>query len=166
MITQAEIKERLNYNPKTGIFIWIKPNPMAKKMKAGDVAGTKSKRDGYIRIKFNGKSYLAQRLAFLWMEGRFPKHQMDHDDRDRSNNKWDNLGELTLGKNLRNKSLYKNNSSGTNGIYFEEKSGKWRARIRVNNKMIHLGRFIEKDNAIKARKEAELKYNFTKTHGK
>jgi len=165
MITQEDIKKRLSYNSETGVFIWINPNPMAKMLKAGDIAGTKSKRDGYIRIKFNCKSYLAHRLAFLWMKGRFPEHQMDHGDRNRANNKWSNLKELTLGENLKNKSIYKNNSSGINGIYFDKESKKWRARIRVNNKMINLGRFTEKEDAISARKKAEKEFNFTETHG-
>lgn len=42
------------------------------------------------------------------------------------------------------------------GVTFE--SGKWRARIRVKYKKIHIGRFATKEEALKARKEAELKY--------
>lgn len=51
-----------------------------------------------------------------------------------------------------------NSKSGIKGLCWEEKSQKWVAYIYVNNKRKQLGRFIEKEDAIKARKIAEEKY--------
>ena len=41
----------------------------------------------------------------------------------------------------------------------------WRARIGVNGKTINLGEYLEFHDAVKARKDAEKKYNFHKNHG-
>lgn len=49
----------------------------------------------------------------------------------------------------------KNNTSGTKGVYFNKKLRKWQAYIRVNYKMIYLGVYENKEDAIKARLEKE-----------
>lgn len=60
----------------------------------------------------------------------------------------------------RNKGVYKNNTSGYPGVWWNSKNKNWRVGINVNGKNIELGSFPkeEKEKAIKARKEAELKY--------
>ncbi|MBX0320335.1 hypothetical protein [Shouchella clausii] len=60
---------------------------------------------------------------------------------------------------LLNDTLYKNNTSGVRGVSFEKRSGKWRAYIRVKNNHMELGLFADKQDAVKARKEAEEKYH-------
>ena len=57
-----------------------------------------------------------------------------------------------------NKGIRSNNSSGVTGVGWSKKNNKWRARITLNNKEYHLGYFDDKNDAIKARKEAENKY--------
>ena len=69
MLTQAELKARLNYDPETGIFTWIK-RIRRKGSHPNSIAGNLC--DGYIRIKVNGKLYRAHRLAFLYMTGSTP----------------------------------------------------------------------------------------------
>lgn len=58
----------------------------------------------------------------------------------------------------RNKRTPVNNKSGVRGVYVHKKSNKWIANIYVNNKRIYLGVFSEKEDAVKARKEAEKKF--------
>lgn len=53
----------------------------------------------------------------------------------------------------------KNNRSGTTGVFFHSQSQKWDARITFQGKRYELGRFKHKEDAIKARKEAEDKYH-------
>lgn len=60
--------------------------------------------------------------------------------------------------NIHNHVNHNHNTSGVSGVYFESSTNKWRASIKYLNKTIHLGRFIDFDNAVKARKAAEEKY--------
>ena len=57
-----------------------------------------------------------------------------------------------------NKGLQSNNTSGIAGVGWHKSSNKWMAYIAINKKQIHLGLFSKKEDAIKARKEAEEKY--------
>lgn len=52
----------------------------------------------------------------------------------------------------------KNNTSGVTGVSWNSKSSKWCARIGIHKKRITLGYYENKEDAIKARKEAEEKY--------
>jgi hypothetical protein len=70
-----------------------------------------------------------------------------------SNCKWSTPLEQTL-----NRRVNKNNSSGFAGVSWVKRSKKWIARIRVDRESIQLGSFENKEDAIKARKQAELKY--------
>jgi len=54
-----------------------------------------------------------------------------------------------------NRRIFKNNSSGYNGVGRYRKTSKWYSTITVNGKRIYLGSFNKKSDAIKARKEAE-----------
>ncbi|MED1559929.1 AP2 domain-containing protein [Bacillus paramycoides] len=63
-----------------------------------------------------------------------------------------------LHERLINQGVNENSKSGIKGVYFEGRSEKWISAITVNRKRIYLGRFVEKDDAIKARKLAEEKY--------
>ena len=50
------------------------------------------------------------------------------------------------------------NTSGCKGVSFYKKHKKWGARIGISGKMLFLGLYDNKEDAIKARKEAEEKY--------
>lgn len=58
----------------------------------------------------------------------------------------------------RNKRLYKTNKSGYKGVTWEKDSKKWKVFLNIDKKIITIGRFQDKEDAIKAREEAELKY--------
>ena len=61
-------------------------------------------------------------------------------------------------ENQQNKSIQKSNTSGVIGVSWDKDRSKWRAQIRVNTKKLHLGYFDDFDDAIRARKDAEIKY--------
>lgn len=82
----------------------------------------------------------------------------DHADGNELNNRRYNLRPATHQENMRNIRLQKNNSSGVTGISIHKQTGKWRARIMVDYKEINLGLFDNKEDAIKARLQAEIKY--------
>lgn len=80
----------------------------------------------------------------------------------RNENKYDNrksnLEIKTYSQNSMNASLRTNNTSGVTGISWSERYGQWEAYIMLNYKRKYLGRFDNKEDAIKVRKEAEIKY--------
>ena len=152
-----ELKEFFDYNPDTGIFTWMKSNNNA--IKVGQKAGTKTSR-GYIQIRFKDHAYFAHRLAYYMYHGADPlENLVDHKHDPKSNNKIDNLRLANDSQNQMHRiNLASNNTSGATGVDWVKISKKWRASIRVNKVYKHLGLFTNKEDAIKAREEAEIKY--------
>ena len=83
---------------------------------------------------------------------------IDHINHKKYDNRKCNLREVTIQQNNMNQSLKSNNTSGVTGVDFMKKIGKWRARIKANDKEIHIGTFVTFEDAVKARKEAEAMY--------
>lgn len=121
MLTQDDLKYYLNYDPLTGIFTRVRS---AGGKKAGTVAGYTDPL-GYIIIQVKGVSYRAHRLAFLYMEGAFPPDQVDHIDRNPSNNAWSNLRKCTSAENQLNKSNNISKRSGFNYIRGRTSTHRW-----------------------------------------
>lgn len=118
---------------------------------------------GYKHGAIFNKPYLAHHVVFALKHGRWPK-AVDHKDRSKSNIP-ENLREAGQAKNCKNQSMRGNNSSGHTGVVFEPKRNKWRARITVDYKEIHLGRFTSLSAAVAARDNVKTRYGFTDEHG-
>lgn len=161
-LTQSRLKELLHYDPLTGLFTRLIAT--SSSIKVGDIAGNKNDK-GYIRISVDNISYKAHRLAWLYMTGEFPENEIDHEDHIRSNNRWHNLSHVTTQENRKNISLRSNNTSGVTGVNWSKASKKWCAEINVDKVKKYLGLFLNKQDAIKARKAAEIEYCFHKNHG-
>lgn len=84
--------------------------------------------------------------------------QVDHIKHNRYDNRKSQLRISDNKQNNRNKGLVKRNTTGVTGVYLQKDSGSWYAQIKVDYKIIHLGSFKTREEAIKARKEAEEKY--------
>lgn len=155
MLTQSDLKELLHYCPETGEFTWlVSTGPRAQ---AGSVAGTLS--HGYQQIQIQGTLYRAHRLAWLYTHGEFPPEGLDHKNRVKTDNRICNLRPATDAENQQNLSMRSDNTSGHVGVSWNNPRQKWLAQIRINCKKIHLGRFTNIEDAIAARKAAELKYH-------
>lgn len=87
-------------------------------------------------------------------------YDIDHKNGEstRNDNRKFNLRIATRSQNQMNKGKQKNNTSGIVGVGWHKTTNKWVAYIAINKKQIHLGLFDKKEDAIKARKEAEDKY--------
>jgi len=157
-LTQKRLKELLDYDPETGIFTWKVIS--AQSIKIGDKAGCKNP-TGYISINVDNKSYLAHRLAWLFVHGCFPKGGLDHEDRIRDNNWIKNLREATQSQNVINSKIQSNNTSGIKGVYYNKPTQKWAVRIGILGKRIHLSYHENKFDAAKDRFKAEIKYGYT-----
>ena len=163
-MTQAELKQLLDYDPSTGLFTW-KPRPGNKAFNnrsAGKLTGQKPTKKGYLLIYVKGKHYAAHRLAFLYMTGSMPV-EVDHENHVKTDNRWCNLLPATSSSNKKNSPKPKNNTSGVVGVYF--KNPKWKAQIQHQGKVKNLGTFTNKQDAIAARKAAEKQLGFHPNHG-
>jgi len=89
------------------------------------------------------------------MTGEWPAFQVDHEDRIRTNNKWNNLRRATDSQNRANSRLYSSNTSGVKGVAFLPRSKKWGARIKFEGRSKSLGSFESKEEACAARLAAE-----------
>jgi len=148
-LSRDELMLRLSYDPTTGDFQWLR-HPVARHV--GAKAGSENSR-GYILIKINGRNYRAHRLAFLYMTGEWPPADVDHINRLKTDNRFENLRAATRPENVANTSARANSSSGIKGVVFQAKSRgskKWQAAIRSNGKRRSLGYFATAEQAGKA----------------
>ena len=163
MLSQKRLKELLSYDPETGRF--TRKISSSNSVKAGDIAGGDSSTTGYWRISVDNIRYAEHRLAWFYMTGLWPKHQIDHIDHIRANNKWANLREVTHAENQKNRVLTSKNKSGCVGVSWIKARSKWYASISVNRKTLPLGTYENKDDAIKARKKADIEFGYHANHG-
>lgn len=154
-LTAEYLRSILDYDPETGIFTWKVST--SNSVKAGGITGCPNGL-GYLRIKVLSRAYRAHRLAWLHHFGEWPKDQLDHINRNRSDNRIANLREVTNKQNHQNKSKPSNNTSGHPGVSWHRRISKWIAKITHNQKQIHLGYFSILEDAIAARKAAEKLY--------
>ena len=141
MLTQEYLKSILHYDPETGVFTWLHRHDVDGRTNgryAGNIAGSPS--IGYISIGINGRRYQAHRLAFLYMVGRWPNPECDHQDTNRENNRWANLRESTSSQNKANTSKRSHSRQLLKGTR-ERTSSSWQAYISINKKRAHLGTF-------------------------
>lgn len=83
---------------------------------------------------------------------------VDHINRNKRDNRRENLRLANKSLNAFNSKIYKNNKTGVTGVYFRKDTKKWTAEIKVNYRKICLGCYETKEEAINVRKKAEQKY--------
>jgi len=133
--------------------------------KANSLAGTFH--DGYLRTKINKNNYMVHRLIWFMNYGFIDaKKHIAHINHNKLDNRLINLRLVEENINHKNKPMQKNNTSGYCGVVWHITRLKWIASITYKDKKIYLGAFVNKEDAIKARKDAEIKYGFHKNHGK
>lgn len=158
MITAEHLRSVLSYNTETGVLTWRKGR------QGTDVslqAGSKPNAQGYIQICIDYHIYLAHRLAFLYMEGRWPLY-IDHVNGVRTDNRWSNLREATSSQNGANSKRPCTNTTGYKGVTWQ--AGKYVAQIAYKGKHYYLGRFTNPREAAEARakKARELHGEFAR----
>lgn len=148
LLTYEEAVQRFEYDPVTGFLrsrrdkrgIWVS--------KPGD--------RGYLKIRLNGsrsKAVACHRVVWLLNTGKWPKGEIDHINRNRADNRIENLRDVPKHVNLANRP----DAASMTGTTWHPEKGKWKAKIQQNNKCIHLGYFntqIEAHEAyLRARRE-------------
>lgn len=147
----------LYYDPSDGTLRWNK-SMANNKLKMGDIAGCTQ--SGYIKVthSYEGKSHSLQAHVLVWflVYGEMPNGVVDHIDGDGYNNRLGNLRLATYSQNRMNSKVRSDNGSKVTGVYWRADMSKWRAEISYKGKKYHLGFFETKDEAAKARKDAEI----------
>ena len=134
-LTSGHLRSILNYNPQTGVFIWINPPRQHPRMK-GKAAGCLS--TGYVMIKIGGRGFKAHRLAWLYVHGEWPAGRIDHKDGNPFNNAIANLRVATQAQNCANAARW-NGKELPKGV--RRLGSKFQARISHSKKLIHLGSY-------------------------
>lgn len=119
-------------------------------------------KDGYLVHSY---FYLGQRryVRFHRLIMNAPAEQIvDHINKNRADNRKNNLRICRRTENDRNRGLYATNTSGVTGVHYDQKREKWVASITYNSKKLFIGRFEIKEDAIRARliREVELFKDF------
>ncbi len=155
-LTQERVRELFDYR-EDGELIWKVRN--SNRIKVGDIAGHLGN-GGYRRVMLHRKLFLSHRLIWLWWYGYLPEHDIDHINRNRLDNRINNLREVSRQCNLRNCVVSKRNSSGIIGVCWDRDRKKWQAKIEVAGVVNFLGRFDTLTGAAIARWEAEVEHKW------
>ena len=126
----------------------------------GDRAGYEDLQSGYRKIRVCGKMYHEHRIIYLIHHGYMPENDIDHIDRNRSNNKIDNLREVSKSCNARNSGTPSNSSTGVKGVCFVKSKQKYMAHVKINGRKTYLGFFDNIIDAAQRRLEEELSLGF------
>jgi len=148
--TYEELHNKFIYDSASGLLISKKTNKLV---------GTLSK-EGYLQATVNNKNYLVHRIVYCMYHGHFPFCEIDHINRNKSDNRIDNLRDVSSSCNARNLGNIKSTKYGVKGVNWIESDLRWKASIGVNYKLIHIGSFKFFINAVKARAYAEEIFNF------
>ena len=146
-----EVKELFNYID--GKLIW-KVN--YRRGKVGKEVGNLDVK-GYRRLTYKKVAYKVHRLVWLWHNGTMPLGEIDHINHDRACNRVENLRDVSRSTNQRNRALGKH---GHPGINWNSSTRTWWARIMTDNKRVFLGQYKTKEEAIRSRVEAEVRYGY------
>ena len=143
-MNQVDVLKLFTYS-KGRLYYKISNSP---RVRVGQVAGT-VKPDGYVRVKINKKLYYLHRLIWLYHYGVWPT-EIDHIDRNPSNNAVENLREVSRSVNMRNTKLKRATTSKYKGVCWNARLNKWVAQATVDTKNVYLGVFTDEVEASKA----------------
>jgi HNH endonuclease len=176
-ITQDMLRQLIRYEPQTGRYFW-KPRPRDmfqttrqfkcwnKRYANAETLKTGTGPTGYYAVTILDVRYYAHRVVWLYHKGKWPSMDIDHINGIRTDNRIENLRDVSTADNGRNLYLARNNTSGAIGVYWRPKKKKWEATIRIDGKLKFLGLFTEKEAASAVRRQAQSDLGYHPTHGR
>jgi len=160
------LRECFDYDPETGIVRW-RERPLSHFSDeglwsswnirfSGKQAGSPIK-TGYLLASITPRDekrfgVYVHHIAWALTTGEWPKNEIDHRDHDRANNRFNNLRQATHAQNHQNRKTVR-------GTTYEPRTGKWCARIHVDDRNIHLGTFGTEAEAREAYLKAKTKHH-------
>ena len=174
------LRKLLGYDPETGLLWWRVRTPdmfgssntshrtckTFNTRYSGKEAFNTDNGDGYRQGTALGIKQFAHRVAWAIHYGEWPDGQIDHQNGNKSDNRIENIRDVSHHENGRNQKISIANTSGFTGVYWHKRGQRWCARIRHLDRNVNLGTFSRKGDAIAARKEAEVKYGYHANHGR
>ena len=134
---ESAIRELLFYDPDTGLLHWkIRKSGVRRNRVAGHI-----RKSGYIVLEINGKTLRSHRVAWFLYYGKWPENEIDHIDRNPSNNKIDDLRDVSHRVNMGNGKGHKAGRLVGARLATRNKTNPWEAQIHVDGKKVHLGYF-------------------------
>jgi hypothetical protein len=158
-ITHLELITNYQYDPLTGSFThketYRNGKPYREHRWNQEVGNLD--RDGRRKCIIGGRYYSIPRLMWFYQTGKWPTGQIDHENGDHTDNRWKNLRDVTGIQNAWNRGATKRSKFGVAGIY-RTRNGSYRAEIDHNKVRHYLGTFPCVDDAIAARRAAEVQF--------
>lgn len=145
-ITRDYLWTIFNYDPETGIVI---------RLISGRVVG--QRKTGRPQLDILGKKYSKSLVVWCMMTGAWPQHEVDHEDKNKQNDRWSNLRPATRSQNNWNRRPARGMLSSYLGV--RARGNKWCARITCNKKQISLGIFPNEIDAARAHDIAAVKHH-------
>ena len=174
-LTAEELHQLFEADFENGLLFW---KPRSQDMFAtnisasiwhkrfcGKLALNAAHPDGYKQGSIFGKLYLTHRILLTMQLGHWPEY-VDHINGNRSDNRSCNLREVTRSENGCNMARPRSNTSGQIGVSWNNRDKRWTAYITLHQKRKALGNFVQVQDAIFCRKQAELLYGFHSNHGR
>ena len=166
-VQERFIRERLVYDPESGIFSWsegyLLHQRRGRKPKATPGA---PQSEGYLRFNIaDGRrmvGLLAHRAAWFIMTGKWPRSVIDHINGDKLDNRFANLRSVTVRANLCNNKAVREGQKLA-GCGFHKRFGKWQAFIRIKGRYVHLGYSDTEEAAHQKYIDALKKHGFNVT---
>lgn len=152
VIARSDLMDLISYDKETGVFAWKdradRPSYFANRS-PGTVGA-----NGRVYIGVDGARYLAHRLAWFYVTGRWPNANIVMKNGDYQDLRFDNLKKESQSETSRKSSTRQAPTSGVRGVHWVASKKKWRAEITVNYNNHFLGYFKNKEMAVKAYKAA------------
>lgn len=142
-LTHEMLTEALDYDPETGVFRW--KIDRGTHTKAGNIAGTINR--GYGQLCINKKLFASHRVAWFYVHRRWPVAELDHINLVRTDNRIENLREVTKKENNRNVRIKKHNTTGYKGVCRSANGKRFTAYITVDYETNYLGTFDTEEEA-------------------
>ena len=160
-IPAADLIEWFSYCESTGSLLWKKCSNNAFLGKEAGNVRTDRWGKSYRIVIFMGLNFMCHRIAWAIKHSEWPSDQIDHRNRDGLDNRIENLRVVTNAINARNTRRKNKASSGHRGVRWHTIGKKWNARIKINGKDISLGLYVNIEDAIAARRSADIKHGFS-----
>lgn len=156
VLTQEKVRELFDYREDGKLVRKVSRG----KWKVGEIAGEYMHSTGYRSINIGGKLYGTHRVIFLYHHGFLPEYSVDHRNRDKTDNKIENLRHITQQCNIRNSKISRKNTSSIKGVSWITSRRRWFVQIKVMNKPKYLGSFEDFTEGVSHRLAAEQCLNW------
>lgn len=133
-LSAKRARETFTYDKATGVLRWKHDRIGGRgkghvMRKAGDRAGTLNK-DGYRDVRLDGELHKEHRVIWAIVTGKAPRHEIDHVNGRRADNRFENLREATASQNKLNATMRSDNTSGYKWVR-RHQSGKFQATVQI-----------------------------------